>query len=143
VRRLDQNELKAPLRGHGTFLAQSCCNAAMSAQYPVCPKADTAGRFMSTRPSCTHRRPIEPISARPRHCTAFSPGRDSSRDGRVPCLRMSVDVRRSRRRVTIPSASVSKFEGSPTLRPTPKRPGRTNPVRIPTCERARCRTAPT
>jgi len=32
VRRLDQNELKAPLRGHGTFLAQSCCNAAMSAQ---------------------------------------------------------------------------------------------------------------
>ena len=31
VRRLDQNELKAPLRGHGTVLAQSCCNAAMSA----------------------------------------------------------------------------------------------------------------
>jgi len=24
--------------------------SAMSAQYPVCPKADMAGRFMSTRP---------------------------------------------------------------------------------------------
>jgi hypothetical protein len=26
-------------------------HSVMSAQCPVCPKADTAGRFMSTRPS--------------------------------------------------------------------------------------------
>ena len=69
----------------------------MSAQCPVCPKADTAGRFMSTRPSLTPLADLGPSAGQaPLHrlhaAGSGAAGDDAKRSARLG-ERDRVDVR--------------------------------------------------